>query len=185
MDLNSFLNRLVSHTNDIDMGRKGFATDGKEREGRISYAKGIAGAATAFLEAQTAADSQIIILAEMVFLEQELQFCHESDAITRSSLTQAIQSFEDALRCLKTVENKTLYQGAETTHPTGPKYRIQGFPKDAFHLACIAHRTRIGNVLRSPGINMTEKAVLQQRTVNMRTAQGSYIEKQAKALEGK
>jgi hypothetical protein len=118
----------------------------------------------------------------MVFLEQELQFCDESDTITRNSLTQAIQSFEDALRCLKTVENKTLYQGAETTHPTSAKYRIQGFPKDAFHLACTAHHTRIGNVLRAPGINMTEKAVLRQRAVNMRTARESYIEKQAKAL---
>jgi hypothetical protein len=182
MDLIGFLNNLVFIANDIDMGRKGFATDGKEHEGRISYEKGIAGAATAFREAQASAEPRTIVLAEMVFLEQELQFCDDADSITRSSLTQAIQSFEDALRCLTTVENKTLYQGAETTHPTGAKYRIQGFPKDAFHLACAAHRTRIGNVLRAPGINMTEKAVLRQRAANMQTARGSYIGKQAKAL---
>jgi hypothetical protein len=185
MDLNSFLDRLVFIANDIDMGRKGLAVDGKEHEGRISYEKGITGAATAFQEAQTTADPHIIIFAELVFLQQELQFCHESDTDTHSSLTQAIQSFEDALRCLQTVENKTLYQGAETTHPTSPKYRIQNFPKDAFHLACIAHRTRIGNTLRSPGINMTEKAVLRQRAANMQTAQQSYSAKQEKALGGK
>jgi hypothetical protein len=184
MDLNSFLADLVFYANKIDTGRKGLAANGEEHAGRIHYEDGISGSLISFQEAQTTADPQTIILAEMVFLQQELQFCHESDTDTHSSLTQAIQSFEDALRCLKTVENKTLYQSAETTHPTGPKYRIQNFPKDAFHLACIAHRTRLRNVLRSPGINMAEKAVLQQRAINMQTAQGSYIEKQEKALAG-
>jgi hypothetical protein len=37
MDLVSFLNNLVSHANDIDMGRKGVTTDGEEHEGRIAY----------------------------------------------------------------------------------------------------------------------------------------------------
>jgi hypothetical protein len=182
MDLIGFFNNLVFIANDIDMGRKGLTIDGKEREGRISYEKGIAGAAAAFQEAQTTADPQTIILAELVFLQQELQFCDKADIDTHSSLIQAIQSFEDALRCLKTVENKTLYQGAETTHPTSPKYRIDNFPKDAFHAACIAHRTRLQNVLRAPGINMAEKAVLRQRAINMRIARGSYLEKQKKAL---
>jgi hypothetical protein len=166
------------------MGRKGLNVDGKEHEGRISYEKGITGVAIAFQEAQTTADPQILVLAELVFLQQELQFCHESDTDTHSSLIQAIQSFEDALRCLETLENETLYRGAETTYPTNQKYRIQGCPKDAFHLACVAHQTRLRNVLRSPGINMAEKVVLRQRALNMGTAQGSYIAKQKKALEG-
>ena len=59
-----------------------------------------------------------MILVELSFLRQEFQFCDETDIITKSSLTQAIQSFEDALRCLKTVENNILYQGVETTYPT-------------------------------------------------------------------
>jgi hypothetical protein len=123
----------------------------------------------------------MIVLAEMVFLEQEFQFCDASDSVTRSSLTQAIRSFEDALLSLEAVEDPG-YTVADKTYPHRPETRIKGFPKDAFHLACIAHRTRIGNVLRAPGINMTEKAVLRQRVVNMQTAQGSYREKQEKAL---
>jgi hypothetical protein len=115
-------------------------------------------------------------------LQQELQFCHETDTDTKSSLTQAVQSFEDALRSLEVVEDAALYQGAEKAWPTSPKYRIQGFPKDAFHLACIAHRTRFRNVLRAPGINMIEKAALNQRAANMTTAQSGYIEKQKKAM---
>jgi hypothetical protein len=67
--------------------------------------------------------------------------------------------------------------------PHKKESRIKGFPKDAFHQACIAHRTRISNTLRSPGINMTEKSLLQQRQSNMQTAQESYIEKQTAALK--
>jgi hypothetical protein len=158
------------------------ATDGEEHEGRIFYEIGIAAALSAFQETQTTGDPQTFILTELVFLQQELQFCNEADTATQNSLTQAIQSFEDALRCLVTVENQALYQGAETTHPTAAKYRVQGFPKDALHIACIAHRTRLKNSLRTPGINMIEKAVLRQRTTNMTAAQDAYIEKQKNAL---
>jgi hypothetical protein len=182
MDTTGLINSILVSVVRIDRGRKGFATDGGEHEGRISYEKGIAAASIAFAEALSTADPQTIILAESAFLNQELEFSSEQDSNTRSSLTQAIQSFEDALRSLEIVENKKLYKAAEATHPTSPKYRINGFPKDAFHLACIAHRTRLRNVLRSPGISMTEKAVLEQRTVNMTAAQSGYIEKQKNAL---
>jgi hypothetical protein len=183
MDLTGFLSNLVSHAVDIDIGRKGLATDGEEHAGRIHYEEGISGSLTSFREAQVSADLQILVLAELVFLQQEFQFCNEGDSVTRSSLTQAIQSFEDALRSLEVLGKPAVYREAEKTYPTAPKNRVQGFPKDAFHLACISHRTRLGNTLRSPGINMIEKAVLQQRAANMRTAQGSYIEKQKTALD--
>jgi hypothetical protein len=140
---------------------------------------------SAFKKAQASADPKTLILAELAFLQQELQFCHEADTDTRSSLSQAIQNFNDALLSLEAVEDAVMYQGAEKTHPHSPKYRIQGYPKDAFHLACIAHRTRIRNSLRTPGINMIEKAVLNQRSANMIVAQNGYVEKQKKALDKK
>jgi hypothetical protein len=181
MDPNSFLDNLVFYANRIDAGRKGFVTNGEEHVGRLSYEEGIDGSLTCFREAQVSADCRMIVLTEMVFLEQELQFCEEADSATRSSLTQAIQSFEDALLSLKAVEDPG-YTVAEKTYPHRRENRVRGFPKDAFHYACIAHRTRIGNILRAPGINMTEKAVLLQRALNMQAAQRSYLEKQEKAL---
>jgi hypothetical protein len=95
----------------------------------------------------------------------------------------ALQSFDDAFLSLEAVEDSSIYKGADKTWPHNQKNRIQGFPKDAFHQACIAHRTRLNNILRSPGINMIEKAVLQQRAANMTAAQESYIEKQKKVLK--
>jgi hypothetical protein len=182
MDQISFLNNLVFHTNNIDLGRKGLAADGREHDGRITYEGGISGVSAAFLEAHISTDPQIIILGESAFLQQELQFCHKTDMETQSSLIQAIQSFKDALRCLETVVDFSTYASVEKAFPTTSKYRIQGFPKDAVHLASIAHRTRLHNVLRSPGINIIEKAVLTQRIANMTTVQKSYITMQKNAL---
>jgi hypothetical protein len=184
MDPTGLINKILQAVVSIDLGRKGLAADGEEHNGRVHFEKGIYTALSAFKEAKASADPQTLILAELAFLQQELQFCHEADTDTKSSLTQAVQSFVDALRSLEVVENADLYQEAEKTWPTSPKYRVQGFPKDAFHLACIAHRTRIRNVLRAPGINMIEKAVLNQRAANLTTAQSGYREKQKKAITG-
>ncbi|MDR2072430.1 MAG: hypothetical protein LBP60_03235 [Spirochaetaceae bacterium] len=183
MDPAGLINKIFQAVVNIDVGRKGLSTDGKEHYGRISYEDGISTALSSFKEAQIFADPQTLILAELAFLQQELQFCHDSDTDTKSSLVQAVQSFEDALRSLEVVEDVVMYQGAEKTYPVSPKYRIQGFPRDAFHIACMTHRTRLHNVLRAPGINMIEKAVLNQRAANMTTAQGGYIEKQKKSLK--
>jgi hypothetical protein len=121
-------------------------------------------------------------LVEYTFLSQELQFC-ESDKDSFTSLTQAIQSFDDAFLALKTVENSTMYQGVENATPHHKKYRVGGgFPKDSFHIACISHKTRIQNILRAPGIDPIEKSLLKQRLANLPSAQNGYIEKQKKAL---
>jgi hypothetical protein len=165
----------------IDFGRKGFATKGKAEEGRVSYETGIAKAMIAFQKAQTTADPQTIILAEYTFLSQEFEFCEKTDKDSLSSLTQALQSFDDAFLAIKAVESLH-YEVAEQTTPHSKKYRFSGFPKDAFHIACISHKTRLQNVLRAPGIDPIEKALLKQRFVNLSAGQSGYVEKQKKAL---
>jgi hypothetical protein len=176
------LNNILAGAYNIDQGRKGFAIPGKEREGRIYYENGIALAMSAFQEAQDTADPQTIILAETAFLTQELQFCAEGDTDTRNSLIYAIQSFRDSLRSLETVEDGAAYKNAETTYLTDPKKRVKGFPMDAFHQACGSHYTRLRNILRTPGVEMLEKAVLKQRATNMKAARDTYVEKQRKVL---
>jgi len=165
----------------IDFGRKGFATRGKAEEGRIFYEEGIAEALSAFKEAQATADPQTMILAEYTFLTQELQFCDKSDKDSLNSLTKAIQSFDDAFLALKAVEEGS-YKTAEQIIPHDKKYRVNGFPKDSFHVACGSHKTRLKNILRSPGIDPIEKALLKQRFTNLPVAQNDYIEKQKRAL---
>jgi len=183
MDLTGLVHNIVNGTLKIDKGRKYLATDNLEHAGRLSYEDGISIALDTFKNAQASADPQTMILVELAYLKQEFQFCDETDTITRSSLTQAVQSFDDALRSLKTVEDAVLYKAAETTYPRASKYRYHSFPRDAIHLACTAHWTRLQNSLRTPGINMIEKTVLTQRAANMTTIQAAYTEKQRRALE--
>jgi len=83
---------------------------------------------------------------------------------------------------LKAVE-KPEYKIVDIAIPHHKKFRVGGgYPKDSFHVACGSHKTRIQNILRSPGIDPIEKSLLKQRLVNLPTARISYIEKQKKAL---
>jgi hypothetical protein len=182
LDLAGLLSNIYEAAIGIDAGRKGFATKGKAEEGRILYEEGIALALSTFHEAQITADPQTIILVEYTFLNQEIQFCDKIDKDSLSSLTQAIQSFDDAFLALKIVENNEAYKYAEQTYPHSKKHRVNGFPNDSFHTACKGHKTRIQNILRAPGIDPIEKALLKQRFSNLSTAQASYTEKQKKAL---
>ena len=182
MDLAGLVDSITTAMFNIDAGRKGFATRGKAEEGRISYETGIAEAMSAFKEAQATADPQIIIIAEYTFLTQELQFCEKSDKDSFNSLTKALQYFDDAFLALKTVKKSTMYQGVDQCTPHHKDYRVSGYPKDSFHIACGSHITRIKNMLRTPGVDPIEKSLLKQRLSNLPTAQNGYIEKQKKAL---
>jgi len=175
------INSIYAAAAAIDLGRKGFATRGKEQEGRISYENGIADAMSAFQEAQTSADPETIILSEYTFISQELEFCEKTDKDSLSSLTKAIQSFDDAFLAIKAVE-KPDYKIADDIFPHNGKYRVSGFPNDSFHIACISHKTRLKNIVRTPGLDPIEKALLKQRFDNLSAGQGGYVEMQRKAL---
>ncbi|MCL2067576.1 MAG: hypothetical protein FWG99_08940 [Treponema sp.] len=181
MDLTGLVNSIYDAAAAIDFGRKGFATRGKEQEGRISYETGISVALSAFRDALSTADPRAIIFVEYTFITQELQFCEENDKETLSSLTKAIQSFNDAFLALEAVDEPG-YKTTDKTYPHDVKYRISSFPKDSFHIAVISHKTRIQNILRSPGVDPIEKALLKQRLANLSIAQNSYFVMQKKAL---
>jgi hypothetical protein len=181
MDLTSFLVNLVDCAVHIDAGRKGLATTGEEPEGHTRFDQGISGALTAFKEAEADGNPQILVLADLDYLPQEVQICGENAKATRTSLTRAIHEFDDALLAFEAVQDSR-YVITEKTFQHSPKQRYQGFPKDSFHLACISHRTRIQNILKVPGMNPIERAVYEQRLSNMVTAQSSYIQFQKKIV---
>jgi len=182
LDAIGYSNSITNAVIQIDAGRKGFATRGKEHEGRISYEEGISAAMSIFQEAQVSTDPQALIFAEYAFITQELELTPKSDKDTINSLKRAIKFFDDAFLALKTVEDEQQYQGVENATPHDKDYRFKGYPKDSFHIACSGHETRLKNILKSPGIDPIEKALLKQRLANMSTAQEAYVELQKKAL---
>ena len=181
------INSIYDAVAAIDYGRKGFATRGKAEEGRISYEDGIALAMSAFKEASNqrfaaTADPQTILLAEYTFITQELQFCEKSDKAAITSLSRGIRFFDDAFLALKVAESAG-YKEAEQTYPHDNEYRIkEGFPKDAYHIACNGHKGRLQNILKTPGLDPIEKALHKQRLDTLSAGQKGYVEMQRKAL---
>jgi len=60
LDLHSLVTSIYIAVTQIDSGRKGFAIEGKEREGRINFEEGISKALSAFKDTQTSADPQAL-----------------------------------------------------------------------------------------------------------------------------
>jgi hypothetical protein len=178
------LNRIAEAVNSIAKGRRGLATKGSTEEGLEFYQDGLAKAMTIFQEGAVSGDARTLILIDHAYLTQEIQFCDTHDADVRSSLNAAITGFDDALRVLQTLADAASYQAVETSYPHAGDYRVNGMPKDAYHVACIAHKARLRNALRTPGFSMTEKALYKQRLANMGTAQGVYLALQKTALGG-
>ncbi|WP_461252936.1 hypothetical protein [Treponema sp. R8-4-B8] len=134
-----------------------------------------------FKQAQTSADPQTLILAEYTFLSQELEFLEKTDKDSISSLSKAVKFFDDAFLAVKAL-NELDYKLVDNFFLHDKEYRIKDYPKDSFHVACGKHQTRLKNILKAPGLDPIEKALLKQRLANMSTAQTAYVEKQKKAL---
>jgi hypothetical protein len=184
LDRTGYLNNINTGVIWIYKGRDGLDTDGGEREGRISFQTGLALALDTFkkVQIQVNEDLELLILAEYAFLSQELQFCASVDTNAITSLTKAIQEFDEAFLALGVLQNTEVYKSLEKAISHRPEFRYKAMPKDAFHVACTGHKARIQNILKSPGINFAEKELLKQRYSNMGTAQSVYLDKQKKIL---
>ena len=166
----------------IDSGRKGFATRGKEHEGRLSYERGISAALSLFQQAQSTADPETILLAEYTFITQELQFCEKTDKPAINSLSRAIRFFDDAFLAVKAIE-KPDYKIADDLFPHDKDYRFKGYPMDSFHVAINGHIGRLQNILKTPGLDPIEKALHKQRLDAIKAGQEGYVGLQGKALQ--
>jgi hypothetical protein len=171
----------------IYQGRKWLDTEGLEGEGRISYKNGLVFAIEAFRDIQSNAtnDLELLVGSEYAFLGQELEFCSPQDTKAGTSLSKAIQDFDEAFLALEVLQNTEGYKFVEKAVSHHTVFRYGTMPKDAFHVACAGHKARLDNILKSPGINLLEKELLKQRQANMITAQSVYLEMQKKILANK
>ncbi|MDR1787425.1 MAG: hypothetical protein LBR16_03120 [Treponema sp.] len=186
MDRVGLLDNIGTSVTRVYQGRAWLDTEGREGDGRVSYNKGLSLALASFqtVQANAACDLEAVVLLEQAYLAQELAFCTPVDKKAANSLSNGIKSFDEGLLALKEVEAGASYSVADRILPHRKETRCNGMPKDAFHYACAGHLERLDGILHTPGINMTEKAVLEQRLANIETAQSVYVEKQKKALGG-
>jgi hypothetical protein len=124
----------------IYQGRRWLDTDGREREGRIRYNDGLSLASESFTEVLEDAeeDLETLVLADLNFLTQELHSCDASDTNAIESLTNAIQSFDEALFALKELEAGASYSVIDRALPHRKECRYNGMPKDAADLRSVS-----------------------------------------------
>jgi hypothetical protein len=182
LDPAGLTDRIFDAVERIATGRVELRTQGKTEKGRINFHDGIGLAMEIFTEAEASRDSYLMLLAEYVYIGQELAGSRPEEKEARSSCEAAMQDFDDAFNCLKLVDTSAAYQNVELSHPHRAKYRYKSMPKDAFHIAYMGHRTRVKNSLRKIGFDPDEQALLERRMGVFNTAQEAYWEKQQTAL---
>jgi hypothetical protein len=166
----------------IAKGRIGLRTHGQEHEGHLSFEQGLADAMAVFAEAQTSREPFLMLLAENVYVGQELASSRPEETEGRASCEAAMQRFDDAFLALEAVADVPGYRTAEKTFPHHIKYRYKNMPKDAFHFAYMSHRTRVRNSLRKIGFDPDEQRLAELRMGVFNTAQDVYLEKQLAVL---
>jgi hypothetical protein len=184
LDRTGYLNNIVSSVVFIYKGRHGLDTEGRAEEGRVNYRDGLTLGIKTFREVRALAgeDLELPVACEYTFLNQELQFCANADDRAKTSLEKAIDDFDGAFRALEVLNNAEAYKLAEKTYAFHKEFRYKGLPRDAFHVACAGHSARIDNNLKTPGVNLLEKALLKERRAAMQAVQAAYLEKQRRTL---
>lgn len=159
MDQIGLIAKIQTSVAEIYQGRQWLNAEGLEGEGRISFQDGLALGIEAFREAQKRADDDLhmLFVAEYTFLVQELEFCAPQDAKARTSLSKAVQEFDEAFLALEVLQNAEGYRLVEKVLSHRPEFRYIGMPKDAVHVACGGHKARLDNILKSPGINLISR----------------------------
>jgi hypothetical protein len=166
----------------IAQGRLGLETDGEEHEGMVTFTKGIVIATEMYTEAMKSGDPELMFLAEYTYMSEELEHAETNETGAHASAVAAVQSFDDALLALKAVADPAMYQGVELALPHRGQWRYKSLPRDAFHVACIAHKTRIKNGLSRFGVSRRDRSLAELRITVLAAAQQMYIKKQQAAL---
>jgi hypothetical protein len=178
------IKKLNDAANLIFFGRIARRSRGQTEQGLEDFEQGLVLAIQVFDEALASADPFLMLLAEYTFVIQELESGYPEEKEALASYRAARSAFDDAFRALEVVKDQMLYKGVEKAFPRQGDYRHNGYPKDAFHIAYIGHRTRLQNTLKQIGIDPLERSFREKRIQACPIAQTAYTVLQKKALEG-
>jgi hypothetical protein len=182
MEKTGLTNNITTGASLIARGRKSMTVDGEERNGRINFENGHTLARQTFQEALASGDVELILLAEYLFGSEELAESDKDEPEGKASAEAALHSFDDAFLSFEAVEEGAVYRIAEKVIPHSAQYRYQGLPKDSFHIACIAHKTRLKNGLSRLGLPKLDRELAKVRIAALSAIQRLYGEKQSAAL---
>jgi hypothetical protein len=182
MEKNGLNIEIASAAVRIARGRRSLEIKGEAEAGLLDFQTGHTLARRTFQEAISSGDVELILLAEYLFVTQELAESEGNEPEGKASAEAALQSFDDAFFALKAVEEGAAYHIAEQTFPHRGPWRYKGLPRDAFHVACIAHKTRLKNGLSRLGLPKLDRELAKTRITALGAIQQVYCAKQQAAL---
>jgi hypothetical protein len=124
-------------------------------------------------------DIALIIATEKALLVTDLTLYANSGAMA-NSLKTALQELKAAEALLPKVADPSLYKSVDEAHSL-PKNRIGGVPRDEARQFFGAQAARLLNMDKSR-LDSEEKAIVEERKRNMRTADKLYAALQLKTL---
>lgn len=124
-------------------------------------------------------DLNLILGTEQALLQGDLDRYANSGAM-KTSLRTAIKELADAREVLPLVADPVLYRAIDKSH-AHHKSRVGGLPKDAARQFFNSNAARLLNMDKSR-LDAEEKAIVEIRKGNMRTAEGLYAGMQREAL---
>jgi hypothetical protein len=166
----------------IARGRRGLEIPGKTEAGHFDFQTGHAIAMRTFQEAVASGDVDLVMLAENLFVSQELAESKGDEPEATASAEAALQSFDDAFLVLQIVDDPAVYRGVELGFPHRGQWRYKDLPRDAFHVAVIAHKTRLKNGLSRIGLPKLDRELAKTRIAALGAIQQVYCAKQQAAL---
>jgi hypothetical protein len=182
MEKNGLSIDIAEAASTIARGRRSFTIRGETEKGLDDFEDGHALAMRIFQEAAASGDVELILLAEYLFVTQELAESEGGEPEGKASAEAALQSFDDAFLALKAVEEGPPYHTVEMAFPHRNQWRYKGLPRDAFHVACIAHKTRLKNGLSRLGLPKLDRELAKTRIIALGAIQQVYCAKQQAAL---
>jgi hypothetical protein len=182
MDKNGLENNIANAGLYIANGRKSVFLQGEEQEGRLTFEKGHALARKTFQEALTTGDVDLILLAEYLFVAQELAESEADEKEGIASAKKALERFDDAFLALEVVAQNEAYRPMDKVFPHDRDYRHNGLPRDSFHVACDSHKARLKNGLSRIGIAKLDRELAKVRLAAVSAIQEVYCGMQEQAM---
>jgi hypothetical protein len=175
---------IVAAVTIIAQGRRLLYVDGSERDGRIAFENGHALLRAAYEKAVASGSVHDIMLAEYSITQQELDESDADETQNQASAKAMIHEFEAAFKILNRVTDSASYKILDDGFSDKKDFRYKGLPKDAFHVAMLAHLLRLQNSLKPSGIPRLDRQFTKVRYDAIKAIQAIYCGIQEKAING-
>jgi hypothetical protein len=182
LDRVGWIDRINRAVDSIARGRIKRTIKGQAEEGLEYFYDGLDNLIQIVREVTVLNDPLLMTLVEYTILAQEREGALPEEVQGRASFEEALREFDDAFRCIPLVDKPEIYKDVEKSYPIRGKYRYQGMPLDAYHVAYISHKTRMNNNRRRIGIDHKELELQDCRDELYVAAQDCYRERQGLAL---